>query len=73
MAGAYDLSEQANHGMTPVTEQRKMAAAIAFSGAPAYSGCASYNDWILIKIRDISTTKVLRVLLKNHPAIVGVK
>ena len=32
-----------------------------------------YNDWILIKTRDISTTKVLRVLLKNQPAIVGVK
>jgi hypothetical protein len=77
MVGAYDLSELANHSMTPIAEQRKMAAATAFSGGLMSRRyivvVLPYNDWILVKIRDISTTRILRVLLKNQPAIVGVK
>lgn len=73
MAGAYDLSEPANHGMTPIAEQTKMAAAIAFPGRRHIVVVLPYNDWILSNIKDISTTKILQVLLKNQPAIVGVK
>jgi hypothetical protein len=32
MASAHDLFERANHGMTPIAEQREMAAVTAFSG-----------------------------------------
>jgi hypothetical protein len=71
------LSEPANHGMTPIAEQRKMAAATAFSGGLRWRqhivAVLPYNDWILIKIRDIGTAKILRVLLENQPAIVGIK
>lgn len=73
MAGAYDLSEPANRGTTPIAEQRKMTAAIAFPGRQHTVVVLPYNDWILIKIRDISMTKILRVLLKNQPAIMVIK
>jgi hypothetical protein len=54
---AYDLFERANHGMTPIDEQREMAAVTAFSGEsrlrPHIVVVLTYNDWILAKMTEI--------------------
>ena len=61
--------------MMPIPEQRKMTAVTAFPGKLRWCRhivvVLPYNDWILVKIICISTAKILRVLLKNQPAIVG--